>query len=596
MKNFLILVFLFLPLLVFPYSYINAIAVQEDGKIVVGGYFNQIGGGLRNNIARLNEDGSLDEAFVASTNNSIYCLAIQEDGKIIIGGKFTQVNGIDKRYLARLFPDGSLDNSFYSSPDKPVLTIHIQADKKILIGGDFSIVSDYERRGMARIDQAGMVDTLFKCKVDGSVYTITIQEDSKILIGGNFRKVNDEYYENFARLDFYGNLDKSIKINIDYDVRSILILPDGSMLIGGCIFYVNGKEMKNLIRIYPNCKVDETFKPEPDGCITSILQQEDGKILLSGYFYQICGKPRLGIARIFLDGTLDDSFNPKPDDYVYKTYFYKSSKIFIIGRFIKIGEKERHRIALIDRDGNVDSTFNANTIIKWIQVATNSKGCCQSHWKTDLNIQNTSKETAKGLICLHFPDGELAGTMEVNIDPLKQISIKDIVGEFQFEISGALEVISNQEIIIGAKIYNKIPPSSNCYPNGTFSQYFKGYSSDEGISGIPFYWIVNLTENEFFRTNLHLTNIGKEKAYLKITLFDSEGNLLKEFEEELNPAEYKQIPQIFKNIAEKENIENGSIMIKNYSLNPIIASASLIDNTTNDAITIQAQEKFENYY
>ncbi len=543
----LIFIFLFSPIFLFPYSYINAIAIQEDGKI-------------------------------------------------IIGGNFTKVNGIYKKYLARLNSDGTLDPSFYASPDKPVLTIFLQPDDKILIGGDFTYVSDYERRGIARIDQAGMVDTLFKANVEGSVYTITFQEDSKIIIGGRFKKVNGENFENIARLSFYGDLDRSFKLDIDYDVRCILILQDGSMLIGGFIFRVNGKEMKNLIKLLPDGKIDETFKPEPDGCIASILLQEDGKILVSGYFFKICEKPFLGIARLYLDGTIDDSFNPKPNDYVYKAYPYKDSKIFIIGRFLKIGDKERHRIALIYNNGEIDSTFNANTIIKWIQVATNSKGGYQSHWKTDLNIQNTSKELAKSSIYLHYPNGELAGTMKINIEPLKQVSIKDLVGNLHLEISGALEIFSDQEIIVGAKIYNKIPSSSNCYPDGTFSQYFKGYNPDEGLSGIYSYWIVNLTENGFFRTNLHLTNIGMKKVYLKIKLLDSEGNLLKEFLEEINPAEYKQFPQIFKNYAGFENIENGSIVINNYSSSPIIASASLIDNITNDASTVQAQQKFENYY
>ncbi|MBU4386019.1 MAG: delta-60 repeat domain-containing protein [Actinobacteria bacterium] len=40
-------------------SWINALAVQPDGKIIVGGWFATVGGEERNNIARLNADGTL---------------------------------------------------------------------------------------------------------------------------------------------------------------------------------------------------------------------------------------------------------------------------------------------------------------------------------------------------------------------------------------------------------------------------------------------------------------------------------------------------------------------------------------------------------
>src|SRR5437667_7261064 len=68
----------------------TAIAVQADGKILVGGGFGSIGGQTRNDIARLNADGSLDSAFInANTNDLINAVAVQPDGKILVAGAFT---------------------------------------------------------------------------------------------------------------------------------------------------------------------------------------------------------------------------------------------------------------------------------------------------------------------------------------------------------------------------------------------------------------------------------------------------------------------------------------------------------------------------
>src|SRR5262245_43092698 len=95
-----------------------AIAVQVDGKIVVGGAFSQVGGQARGNIARFNADGSLDQTFLVSrvgANGDVLAVAVQPDGKIVICGDFTTVNGTSRNRLARLNSDGTLDFSFLAT-------------------------------------------------------------------------------------------------------------------------------------------------------------------------------------------------------------------------------------------------------------------------------------------------------------------------------------------------------------------------------------------------------------------------------------------------------------------------------------------------
>ena len=60
--------------------------MQADGKILIGGGFTTIGGVARNYIARLNPDGSLDTGFNPNANDYVYSIAVQADGKILIGG------------------------------------------------------------------------------------------------------------------------------------------------------------------------------------------------------------------------------------------------------------------------------------------------------------------------------------------------------------------------------------------------------------------------------------------------------------------------------------------------------------------------------
>ena len=84
-----------------------AIAVQTDGKIVIGGSFTAVGGASHNRVARLNADGSLDAAFNpgAGADALVYDVAVQPDGKILIGGDFESVNGVARTSLARLLSE-----------------------------------------------------------------------------------------------------------------------------------------------------------------------------------------------------------------------------------------------------------------------------------------------------------------------------------------------------------------------------------------------------------------------------------------------------------------------------------------------------------
>jgi len=55
---------------------VNAIAIQSDGKIVIGGAFTQVSGTVRNNIARLTTTGALDPTFNPNANGTISSLRI----------------------------------------------------------------------------------------------------------------------------------------------------------------------------------------------------------------------------------------------------------------------------------------------------------------------------------------------------------------------------------------------------------------------------------------------------------------------------------------------------------------------------------------
>src|SRR6476660_7666755 len=106
-------------------------------------------------------------------NGPVRALAVQADGKILVGGDFTMLDpavtvfdGTGTRF-GRLFPDGTLDRAFANTwADQPVETIALQPDGKILVGGSFTILCGSLRNHLARLNADGTLDAGFTAGAD----------------------------------------------------------------------------------------------------------------------------------------------------------------------------------------------------------------------------------------------------------------------------------------------------------------------------------------------------------------------------------------------------------------------------------------------
>ena len=157
------------------------VAVQADGKILVSGEFTALGGGgtgttERRYIGRLNADGSLDTSFNPGANGEVRAIALQGDGKILVGGFFTMLGGggtgtTPRAYIGRLNADGSLDSSFDPGANEPVTALAVEGDGKILVGGGFTMLGGggtgtTPRSKIGRLTADGSLDSTFNPGAD----------------------------------------------------------------------------------------------------------------------------------------------------------------------------------------------------------------------------------------------------------------------------------------------------------------------------------------------------------------------------------------------------------------------------------------------
>jgi len=199
--------------------YVNVIELQSDGKILVGGYFTTYGFNTQNYITRLNSDGTLDTTFQTGNgfDAEVMTIALQSDGKIIVGGYFYLFDNNDlfSGHIVRLSSNGTLDTLFGYGLDNQVHSLAIQSDGKILVGGYFNNYYDNNNNRLS-IDE--LVRFHSDCSFDYSfsyddilnsgVEYITVLEDSDILIGGFFGNGNPTVYP----LNYFGRLHNSISV------------------------------------------------------------------------------------------------------------------------------------------------------------------------------------------------------------------------------------------------------------------------------------------------------------------------------------------------------------------------------------------------
>jgi uncharacterized delta-60 repeat protein len=179
-----------------------ALAAQPDGKVVIGGRFSAVNGIPRNNIARLNPDGTLDRSFAdtveAGVNGQVNALVLQPAGGIIVGGQFTQIGSVEALNLGRYNVDGTPDKNFGTQPGQQlgangvVYALAVQADGKIVIGGNFSTVFGQPRRGVARLNTDNTLDGPIppQAGVLGGVRALAATKDGSFLAGGAFTVQN----------------------------------------------------------------------------------------------------------------------------------------------------------------------------------------------------------------------------------------------------------------------------------------------------------------------------------------------------------------------------------------------------------------------
>ncbi|MCJ1807421.1 T9SS type A sorting domain-containing protein [Flavobacterium covae] len=356
-------------------STINSIAIQTNGKIIIGGNFKNFNGISQKYLIRLNNDGSKDGTFDTDVvfDGAIRSLAIQNDGKIVIaviGKPYVHVGPLETNII-RLNPDGKKDLDFSTgSCKRSLICLSLLPCGKIIAGGYFTIYGQgYSANNIVSINTNGTFDLNFNPNIgfDKTILTAVEQKDRKIVLGGHFTRYKNNLSNYIIRLNPNGSKDRSFNVGNGFDknVSVIVVQPDRKLIVAGSFSTYKGVTENHIIRLNPDGTKDVTFNTGTgfDGNINVILLQPDGKIFLGGEFTKYNEVTANRIIKLNSNGSIDTSFNTGTgfDGDVLTMALEPNGNLIVGGEFSSYNDEAEKNIIRLKADGVKDTLFNIGT-------------------------------------------------------------------------------------------------------------------------------------------------------------------------------------------------------------------------------------------
>jgi uncharacterized delta-60 repeat protein len=428
-----------------PNAPITSVAVQSDGKLLVGGYFATFDHFNTPNFVRLNSDGTVDTTFdetgfpsitptaiIELTNNQILmcdgggrgvwlfnsdgtgatqvgsisggaedftAIALQPDGKVLLGGAFTQYGTNIASGLIRLNSDGSFDSTFSAGSVldnlgvQGVSTLAVDSAGHIYFCGSNSSENYYFAgaqitSGFVRLQSSGSPDLTFAPggTIPGQVLASARSADGRVFVAGTFLSVNGVVRVGLAAFSSDGTLDTQFAPTIgipwaplpradpQQPAANLTILADGSVLLAGTFSPLESVGSGGVVHFMANGALDTSFNPtfNSGGHVDAVAVLPNGEWVVGGNFTTVAGASRANLAGFSTGGTLDAAFGVMSgtNGPVTLLSVRPSGGLYLAGAFSEVGSERNDSLAALNGDGTVDTTFSASSLAAGTQITS----------------------------------------------------------------------------------------------------------------------------------------------------------------------------------------------------------------------------------
>lgn len=237
-----------------------------------------------------------------------------------------------------------------------------------------------------------------------------------------------------------------------------------------------------------------------------------------------------------------------------------------------------------DADVSVEADTAGPAYVEWTPVGVHANGVNGSQWRTAEGVLRLGDgETGVGVL---FHGAEGLGQAGSVVAAGQQVVLNDVVGMMGTSGAGALEVVSERQVVVTSRTYSVLGEGDVCRPGGTLGQYIGSSAESVLLDAGQHGWIPLLVEDGRSRTNIAVVNTGSVAAGVRVSLYRGGGEKVGEYRVDLGPGEWRQENRPFAEVGRLTDVENGFALVEVESGGGIMAYGSVVDNVTNDPTTV----------
>jgi len=312
-----------IPDYIYNWTAVLDIAEGPDGGIYIGGQVNFTGTDDAHIIKVDPNTGAIDPTFNApkfDDKSQISAIAVQADGKVVIGGDFD----LPIAKFLRLNANGTIDSAFATnigaSADNNVEDLVLLSDGSIIIIGAFSSFNGNPASGICKVNSNGVFDTAFATNVGtgfvGPAYSIKqYLNTNSFVVGGEFLTYNGVASQKVIKITSTGTIAPgwSNTNTINNAVFAVEVQSDGQIFAGGFVTLINGNPAQELFRMTANGAIEPTFTPifAIANIITLNYNPVDNVLFAGGQFTNCNGISVGNIAALAVEDTYTVGYDPQ---------------------------------------------------------------------------------------------------------------------------------------------------------------------------------------------------------------------------------------------------------------------------------------------
>ncbi len=275
---------------------VTSAASDGQGGWFIGGQFTKVGGLLRNNLAHVLADGSVNVSWDPSpdgTNNVI----VLANNRLYVGGAFTKIGGLTRNRAAALDPATGRVLEWNPNCAATVHAIEVSGNS-VYLGGTFTKVGNQTRNRLAAVDSVTGSVLAWNPSASGggnAVYAIAVN-GSKVYVGGSFTTLGTKARNNIGVVDASSNVADNWNPNANGIVRTLL--GSGNLVYAGGEFTSIGAQNRNrLAALDAEAGVATDWDPNVSGPVLA-MRLSGSTLYIGGSFATVGSTARLNLASI----------------------------------------------------------------------------------------------------------------------------------------------------------------------------------------------------------------------------------------------------------------------------------------------------------